>query len=159
MSETRELRYTVALRWTGNAGEGTATYHGYSRDHVVGGGDKPLIAGSTDPHFYGGDNARWNPEELLVASVSACHQLWYLHLCAEAGVVVTSYEDNPEGVMVEQADGGGEFTRLILHPRVTIRTGGNVGLAHDLHERAHALCFIARSLNFPVTYEAAIEAK
>jgi organic hydroperoxide reductase OsmC/OhrA len=153
---TREHRYVTTLRWTGNRGEGTSNYRAYSRDHVIETEGKPAIAGSSDPHFRG-DGARWNPEELLVASLSSCHQLWYLHLCAEAGIVVTAYEDRAEGVMVEQGDGGGAFSNVTLHPRVTIRAG-DARLAHELHERAHALCFIARSVNFPVGCEPVIEA-
>jgi len=152
---TREHRYVTTLRWTGNRGEGTASYRGYARDHVIEAEGKPSIAGSSDPHFRG-DAARWNPEELLVASLSSCHQLWYLHLCAEAGVVVTAYEDRAEGVMVEQADGGGAFAKVILHPRVAIRAG-DAQLARELHHRAHALCFIARSVNFPVECEPVID--
>ena len=154
LESMREHDYFATVRWTGDRGEGTASYRGYSRDHVIESEGKPAIAGSSDPHFRG-DVARWNPEELLVASLSACHQLWYLHLCAEAGVVVTAYEDRAEGVMVEQADGGGAFARVVLHPRVTIRAG-DAQLAHALHKRAHALCFIARSVNFPVECEPAI---
>ena len=149
-------QYDIRVRWTGDCGEGTASYRGYARDHVIEAEGKPPIAGSSDPHFRG-DAARWNPEELLVASLSACHQLWYLHLCAEAGVVVTAYEDRAEGVMVEQPDGGGAFAKVILRPRVVIRAG-SVRLAHELHERAHALCFIARSMNFPVECEPVVEA-
>ena len=154
MNAPRGHRYNATVRWTGNTGTGTQTYRGYKRDHVIESGDKPPIAGSSDPHFRG-DDARWNPEELLVASLSTCHQLWYLHLCAEAGVVVTTYEDNAEGAMQEQPDGGA-FTRVTLHPRVTIRAG-DAHLARELHHRAHALCFIARSVNFPVECEPVIE--
>jgi organic hydroperoxide reductase OsmC/OhrA len=151
----REHKYFATVRWTGNRGEGTADYRAYARDHVVEAEGKPPIAGSSDPHFRG-DAARWNPEELLVASLSACHQLWYLHLCAEAGIVVSAYEDRAEGVMVEQADGGGAFVRVTLHPHVTIQRG-DAQLARELHQRAHALCFIARSVNFPVACEPEIE--
>ncbi|HEX7111909.1 MAG TPA: OsmC family protein, partial [Mizugakiibacter sp.] len=132
----------------------TASYRGYRRDHVIEAADKPPIPGSSDPQFRG-DRTRWNPEELLVASLSACHQLWYLHLAAEAGVVVTAYVDRAEGVMAETADGGGRFTRVVLRPDITIAAGDAV-LAQALHERAHALCFIARSVNFPVEIEAQI---
>ncbi|HJU25678.1 MAG TPA: OsmC family protein, partial [Rhodanobacteraceae bacterium] len=148
-------RYTISLRWTGNTGTGTESYRGYGRDHVIEAEGKQSIAASSDPHFRG-DRARWNPEELLVASLSSCHQLWYLHLCAEAGVVVTAYEDRAEGTMQEQPDGGGAFTRVTLRPRVTIRAG-DAHLARELHHRAHALCFIARSVNFPVECEPEIE--
>lgn len=151
----REHAYFATVRWTGNRGEGTASYRSYARDHVIESEGKPAIAGSSDPHFRG-DAARWNPEELLVASLSACHQLWYLHLCAEAGIMVAAYEDRAEGVMVEQADGGGAFAKVTLHPRVTIGAG-DAQLARELHHRAHALCFIARSVNFPVGCEPVIE--
>jgi len=156
MSAPREHCYTTTVRWTGNAGTGTGSYRGYKRDHVIEAGGKPPIPGSSDPHFRG-DAERWNPEELLVASLSTCHQLWYLHLCAEAGVVVTAYEDHAEGTMIENADGSGEFTRVVLHPCVTIRAGSDPRRARELHHRAHALCFIARSVNFPVECEPLIE--
>ena len=152
----KDHKYSVTIRWTGNTGTGTQTYRGYRRDHVIEANGKPPIVGSSDPHFRG-DGARWNPEELLVASLSTCHQLWYLHLCAEAGVVVTAYEDRAEGTMSENSDGSGEFTRVILHPHVVLRAGSDAQLAHELHHRAHALCFIARSVNFPVECEPVIE--
>ena len=145
-------QYRVSIRWTGNTGEGTASYRGYSRDHVIDGQGKPRIAGSSDPHFRG-DAARWNPEELLLAALSACHQLAYLHLCAVNGVVVTAYEDNAEGVMEERGEGGA-FTSATLHPKVTIRAGCDAQLAQSLHHQAHVACFIAASVNFPVGCEA-----
>jgi len=149
----RSHRYTVTVEWTGNRGEGTAGYRAYDRAHRISCGDKPVLEGSSDPAFRG-DAARWNPEELLVASLSACHQLWYLHLAAEAGVVVTAYVDAAEGEMAEAADGGGAFTRVTLRPRVTVAAGDDAArLARQLHEEAHRLCFIARSVNFPVLCE------
>jgi len=154
--EVREHRYRTELRWTGDAGSGTSGYAAYRRDHVVTAAGKPPIAGSSDPHFRG-DPQRWNPEELLVASLSACHQLWYLHLCADAGVIVTDYEDHAEGVMREASDGGGRFTQVVLRPTVQIRSGCDPELAMALHARAHALCFIARSVAFPVTCEPRVQ--
>jgi organic hydroperoxide reductase OsmC/OhrA len=148
----REHRYAVTVRWTGNTGTGTSAYRAYTRNHEIYGEGKPAIPGSSDPHFRG-DRTRWNPEELLVAALSACHQLTYLHLCADAGVIVTAYEDAAQGVMVESADGGGQFTSVVLHPKVTIRAGSNTELANSLHEKAHALCFIARSVSFNVEAE------
>src|SRR5471032_1144958 len=117
-----EHKYQVSVAWTGNRGSGTSGYRDYGRDHIITAGSKAAIAGSSDPAFLG-DASRWNPEDLLVSSVSACHMLWYLHLCSAAGVVVTEYVDNPEGVMAEDADGGGRFTRIILHPEVTLDDG------------------------------------
>ncbi len=149
---TRTHRYRVELQWTGNLGAGTAAYAGYGRDHLISAADKPAIAGSSDPAFRG-DKSRWNPEQLLIASLSACHQLWYLHLCAEAGVVVTAYEDAAEGVMAEEANGAGQFTSVTLRPHVTITAGSDAAAAMALHKPASEHCFIARSMAFPVLHE------
>jgi organic hydroperoxide reductase OsmC/OhrA len=113
---------------------------------------KPSIPGSSDPNFNG-DRTRWNPEELLVASLSACHKLWYLHLCAKAGLVVTSYVDRAEGIMVEDDDGGGRFRRVVLRPAVRFARGADLERARALHAEAHRLCFIANSVNFSVEHE------
>jgi organic hydroperoxide reductase OsmC/OhrA len=141
--------YRVRVTWTGNQGTGTANHLGYSRAHEIAAPGKPVIVGSSDPGFRG-DGARWNPEELLLASASACHKLWYLGLCAQAGIVVISYEDNADGFMIEEANGAGQFTSIVLKPIVTLAQGANAEAAEDLHHKAHEMCFIARSLNFPV---------
>ena len=151
MSKTH--RYAVSLVWTGNTGAGTSSYRSYEREHEIRAGNvKPAIPGSSDPVFRG-DPARWNPEELLVASLSACHQLWYLHLCAEAGVVVLDYVDHAEGEMEETAGGGGFFRRVTLRPQITVAAGSDLAKARELHHAAHAKCFIANSVNFPVDQE------
>lgn len=149
----RTHQYVVAVEWTGNTGSGTSTYRGYERRHEITAptGGKPPIPGSSDPAFRG-DPARWNPEELLVAALAACHKLSYLHLCADAGIGVTSYTDQAEGTMVEEG-GGGHFTRVILRPMITIAAGGDLERARVLHHRAHAMCYIASSVNFPVEHE------
>jgi len=150
--------YSVVVEWTGNTGTGTSGYRSYERRHEISAGAaKPAIPGSSDPAFRG-DAARWNPEELLVASLSACHKLWYLHLCAEAGIVVLTYRDQAEGVMEELADGSGCFRRVILRPRVTVAGGSDLVKARELHDAAHGKCFIARSVNFPVEHEVEITA-
>jgi organic hydroperoxide reductase OsmC/OhrA len=147
--------YTVRIDWTGNRGTGTSGYRDYGREHTIGAGSKPDIAGSSDPQFRG-NAERWNPEELLVAAAAACHKLWYLHLCADAGIAVQTYADEAVGTMVESADGG-RFTRIVLRPRVAIRAGDDAALAAQLHHRAHALCYIANSVNFPIDCEPAIK--
>jgi organic hydroperoxide reductase OsmC/OhrA len=153
----KQHHYAIELQWTGNQGTGTSDYRAYSRNHVLRGEGKPEIPGSSDPTFRG-DRSRYNPEEMLVAALSSCHMLWYLHLCAEAGVVVESYEDSAQGTMVETADGGGKFSEVVLRPRVGLRPGSDHGKAAALHERAHHLCFIANSVNFPVRCEAEVVA-
>lgn len=145
-------RYTVTVKWTGNTGSGTSGYRNYERRHEISAGDrKPVIPGSSDPAFRG-DPARWNPEELLVASLSACHKLWYLHLCADHGIVVLEYIDRAEGIMQETADGSGHFERVVLRPEVTVAAGTDLARARELHALAHASCFIANSVNFPVEH-------
>lgn len=148
-------RYAVTIEWTGNTGAGTAGYRAYSRSHDIAAPGKPVILGSSDPAFRG-DPARWNPEELLVAAVAACHKLWYLHLCAVAGVVVTAYVDHAEGEMDEASDGSGRFTRVTLKPEVTIASSSDRATAKALHAEAHAKCFVANSVNFPVACDARV---
>lgn len=148
----RKHRYIVRTDWTGNRGEGTRTYRAYEREHEYRAPGKPVIPASSDPAFRG-DATRYNPEDLLVAALSGCHMLTYLHLCAVAGVVVTAYSDEASGTMQETEDGGGCFTDVVLRPRVTITGDSDATLAHTLHERAHHLCFIASSVNFAVTCE------
>jgi organic hydroperoxide reductase OsmC/OhrA len=144
--------YEVRVDWTGNEGKGTETYRSYRRDHEITSGSKAGIPGSSDPAFLG-DPARYSPEELLVASLSGCHMLWYLHLCAVSGVVVLGYCDTAAGEMAENVDGSGQFTRVVLRPVVRIAAGGDPGKASALHHEAHRYCFIARSVNFPVELE------
>lgn len=149
-----EHTYRVSVQWTGNQGSGTSGYRQYGRDHVIRAAGKPDVPGSSDPAFRG-DAARWNPEDLLVASASACHKLWYLHLCADAGIVVLAYVDHAEGTMVEGPQGGA-FSRIALRPQVTLRAGDDRDLAERLHHQAHEKCYIANSVNFPIVCEPTI---
>jgi organic hydroperoxide reductase OsmC/OhrA len=154
----RNHRYIVSNRWTGNLGPGTSDYRAYSRNHEMNGAAKAgPIPCSSDPVFRG-DPSRYNPEELLVGSLSACHMLAMLHLCASAGIVVMDYSDEAEGEMRENPDGSGEFTRVVLRPRMTITDPSRIADAIALHHRAHQLCFIARSVNFPVEHEPVVAA-
>lgn len=146
--------YDLEIVWTGNDGEGTRTYRSYRRDHEIRAAGRPVLAGSSDPAFRG-DPTRYNPEQLLVAALSSCHLLWYLHLCAVNGIIVHDYRDDAQGEMAENANGSGQFVRVVLRPRV--RISGDGEKAHALHAEAHRYCFIARSVNFPVAIEPQIE--
>ena len=153
----REHHYQVTIAWTGNRGTGTSGYRGYARDHEISAeGKSGAIAGSSDPLFRG-DPSRYNPEELLVASLSACHMLWFLHLCSDAGIAVTSYTEAALGEMTEQAGGAGEFTKVTLRPRVKISDPARAADIPALHAKAHELCFISRSVNFPVEHQGTVE--
>jgi organic hydroperoxide reductase OsmC/OhrA len=153
----RTHSYDVSVAWTGNRGTGTSGYLAYERDHDVSAAGLPTIAGSSDPAFRG-DPSRWNPELELTAALSQCHMLWYLHLCAAAGVTVTRYTDAAHGVMTETADGGGRFTEVVLRPHVIVAATDMIETAASLHQDAHAKCFIASSVNFPVRHEPVIVA-
>lgn len=142
--------YTSSIRWTGNMGAGTASYTAYDRSHLLEIAGKPMMPLSSDTAFRG-DKSSYNPEELLVASISSCHMLWYLHLCAANGVVVVAYTDNAKGIMVESDDGGGRFKEVRLAPEIIISRESNIQLANQLHEEAHKKCFIANSVNFQIT--------
>jgi len=149
-NSTRVHQYQVRTTWTGNTGEGTANYRAYKRDHEIAGASKTApILGSSDPLFRG-DPARYNPEELLVAALSACHMLWVLHLCADAGITITAYSDEPMGIMTEEPDGSGRFTKVTLRPRMNITDAARIAEATALHDRVHKVCAIALSVNFPV---------
>jgi organic hydroperoxide reductase OsmC/OhrA len=148
----KQHTYRVTVEWTGNRGLGTPNHTGYGRDHIISTAAKPPIAGSSDAAFRG-DAARWNPEDLLLASISACHKLWYLGLCAKVGISVVSYRDEAEATMVEQPNGAGRFVSAVLRPRISIQPGGDMAIAHRLHHDAHEYCFIANSVNFPVSCE------
>ena len=147
----KEHSYKVTIKWTGNRGTGTSDYRSYERSHIISGEHKGDISGSSDIAFRG-DSSGYNPEELLVASVSGCHMLWFLHECAVNGVIVTGYTDNPVGIMVENQGAGGRFTEVVLHPHVTVADKIMLEKLALLHENAHAKCFIANSLNFPVKH-------
>ena len=143
--------YAITTTWTGNRGEGTSSYRAYGRDHDLVAEGRPVLAASSDPAFRG-DAERWNPELLLVAALSDCHLLAYLHLCAVNGVVVTGYRDQAVGTM-EQIGDGGRFTEVVLRPVVTVAEASMIERANALHHDAHESCFIASSVNFEVRTE------
>lgn len=150
--------YQTDITWTGNLGTGTDHYRNYSRDYEIKIAHKPIIAGSADPAFRG-DSSRYNPEELLLSSIATCHLLWYLHLCADHGVIVEAYTDHATGTMEELSNGSGHFTEIVLHPIVTVSNETMVAAAKELHEKANKMCFIANSVKFPIRHHAEIIVK
>jgi organic hydroperoxide reductase OsmC/OhrA len=145
--------YSLIVNWTGNKGEGTNGYKSYQRSHEIIIEGKEIIKSSSDPAFLG-DGTKHNPEELLLASISSCHMLWYLHLCSDAGIVVTNYIDNAKGIMEETTNDGGKFTSVTLYPTITLKNIEQQEQANALHTKANELCFIANSLNFKVGHDA-----
>ena len=145
--------YTAQIAWTGNRGDGTRRYKGYDRTWRIATPGKLPIECSNDP-LLGGDPAKPNPEDLLLASLAGCHMLWYLHLASIAGIVVSAYEDTPTGVGETGERGEGRFLRAVLRPKITVERGADLTRADALHGEVHHYCFIARSVNFPIAYEA-----
>jgi organic hydroperoxide reductase OsmC/OhrA len=149
-----EHQYNIRIKWSGNKGCGTSSYKAYERDFDLSAQNKEqIIHGSSDPAFLG-DPKRYNPEEMLVASISSCHMLWYLHLCASQKIVVTAYIDHAEGFMQEHEDGSGSFSKVILKPKITLLKLADQIEADKLHKKANQMCFIANSCNFSILHQA-----
>lgn len=154
----RQHSYRTTVTWTGNTGSGTSNYRAYGREHEVSAEGPPPLMGTADPAFRGTAD-RWNPEQLLLASLAQCHMLSYLAMCALGGVVVTGYTDEADGTMAEDGAGGGRFTEVVLRPRVEVASAQDVERARALHDEAHKKCFIANSVNFPVRHEPVVTAR
>ncbi len=147
----KKHHYKTTIQWTGNKGTGTSSYRDYERSHTISIENKPVIEGSSDPAFRG-DKTKYNPEEMLLSSLSSCHMLWYLHFCSEAGIIVTDYIDHATGIMEETNNGSGHFVEVTLHPAVTVQNEEMAEKAKELHHKANEFCFIANSVNFPVKH-------
>lgn len=148
----RQHNYSATIKWTGNKGKGSSNYNEFERSHTISIDSKPDILCSSDPAFRG-DKTKYNPEELLLASLSSCHMLWYLHLCSESKIIVTNYVDNATGTMIEKSNGSGYFSEVSLNPTVIVTESSMIEKAIELHEKANEFCFIANSVNFKVSHK------
>ena len=148
----RQHNYSATIKWTGNKGKGSSNYKEFERSHIISVDNKPDILCSSDPAFRG-DKTKYNPEELLLASLSSCHMLWYLHLCSESNIIVTKYIDNVTGVMIEKPNGSGYFSEVSLNPTVIVTENSMIEKAIELHKKANEFCFIANSVNFKVSHK------
>ncbi|MCC6815448.1 MAG: OsmC family protein [Saprospiraceae bacterium] len=146
----KEHIFSIETTWNGDIGTGTSAYEAYSRDHTISlPGKIQSIEGSSAPEFRG-DSNKYNPEELFISAFSSCHMLWYLHLCADAGIIVKEYKDQATGILKMQNNSEGQFSEIALHPIVRITDESKIELALQLHEKAHQYCFISNSCNFSV---------
>lgn len=152
---TKKHDFPNRIIWTGNRGTGTSAYKAYNRTWDMALDGKETLSCSNDP-LLGGDPSKYNPEDMLIAAVSSCHMLWYLHLCSTAGVIVTAYEDYPIGIGESEPDGTGHFVEAILRPKITITPDSDADKALVIHDDIHKHCFIAKSVNFPVRFEVQI---
>lgn len=152
MKSMKQHFYKSTVIWTGNKGTGTNDYRSYERSHTINIAGKPDILASSDAVFRG-EKHKHNPEDLMVAALSGCHMLWYLHLCSDNGVIVTYYADHAMGTMDENPDGSGQFSEVTLHPEVVVKDASMIEKANALHHEAQKMCFMARSVNFPVHHK------
>lgn len=154
---SKHHQYKLTVKWTGNKGEGTSDYKAYERSHEISiKGKKKLLCSSESP--FRGDIKKYNPEDLLLASLSSCHMLWYLHLCADEGIVVLEYSDNAEAKMIQTSNGSGYFTEAVLNPKVVVSETKMLKKALELHKKANSYCFIANSVKFSVYHKPQISA-
>ncbi len=151
--KSRLYLYTVDVKWTGNLGQGTSSYRAYNRTWDLCSPGKPVVACSNDP-LLGGNPAQYNPEDMLIGALSACHMLWFLHLASDAGIVVEAYEDHAEATGETLPNGASRFLEAVLCPVITLQNGNDPDKADGLHKKVHDFCFIARSVNFPVRFAA-----
>lgn len=158
MSGSKNHIYNTTVIWTGNKGAGTSAYKAYERTWDMAAEGKPIVHCSNDP-LLGGDTSKYNPEDLLLSALSSCHMLWYLHLCSVAKITVLSYEDTPHAIGEVEPSGKGKFLSATLKPKIIITANSDQQKAMDIHSKIHEYCFIARSINFPVTYEPEISIK
>jgi organic hydroperoxide reductase OsmC/OhrA len=148
---SKQHHYQLKVTWTGNKGTGTDHYTHYERSHIIEIKNKVTIFASSDTPFLG-DASKHNPEDFLLASLSTCHMLWYLHLCADEGIIVTAYTDHPKGVLTQLDHGGGAFSEVTLFPEVTVKDKNMINKANELHQKANQKCFIANSVNFKIKH-------
>jgi organic hydroperoxide reductase OsmC/OhrA len=148
---SHEHHFACHLTWTGASKGPTRRYDAYDRTYQIDVEGKPALVGSAAPPFRG-NGALHNPEDWLVAALSACHCLSYLAIAARAELVVVAYEDRATGTMA-MIDRRIRFREVILRPRVHVAPGSDLELARSFHHDAHEQCFIANSVNFPVRNE------
>ncbi|REC55529.1 OsmC family peroxiredoxin [Chryseobacterium piscium] len=154
----KQHQYKSKIKWTGNTSESTQNYRSYERSYTISVDGKAEIKGSSDPAFLGNPELH-NPEDLLLASVSSCHLLWYLHFCSVNKILVLEYIDFVEGTMIESENGSGKFTEIILKPKILVAEKEMIEKAIELHHKANEYCFIANSLNFEVKHQPEINYK
>lgn len=138
--------YTLDLKWNGNKNDDPRTY---DRSFILSANGKTEIMGSADS-FSRGDAKRWNPEEMLLASLSSCHMLWYLYLCSTSKIIVTSYQDHPTGILNIDPNGISRFIEATLNPQIVIADSTRHEEALSLQQQAHDKCYIVNSVNFEV---------
>ena len=146
--------YLATVEWRSGGGfrEGT-----YSRAHKLSFDGGAVVPGSASPQVVAppySDPAGVDPEEALIASASACHMLWFLHLARDLGLDVAAYRDEARGTMGKDERGKMAMTRIVLRPEIEFagEAPDSEALAR-LHHEAHERCFIANSLRTEIVVE------
>ena len=131
------------------------SYKEYSRFYLVRSEGKADFMATAAPEYFG-SKYHYNPEDMLVVALSACHMLTYLAFAANSKIEVLSYEDDASGTLAEEGKVV-KFKEVILRPKIKITAASDKNKAAELHDKAHHGCFIANSVNFAVKVEPVFE--
>ncbi len=150
--------FKVALNWIKKESKMDSSTRIYTKSHHISIEGKPDLEVSAAKAFKGDPNL-YNPEDLLLSSLTSCHMMSYLYCCAQHKIEVISYQDHSEATLQVNPDGSGKIVKVDLFPEIIISDSSQTELALSLHKKANELCFIANSCNFPVYHHAKCSAK
>jgi organic hydroperoxide reductase OsmC/OhrA len=139
--------FPITLTWTGNTLEEA---YNRSGDTAKPGGPAAIPVSSTAA--FGGDPARWNPEELLASALATCHMLTFLALAAKARLEVRGYQDPAQSTM-DTVDRITKVVEIALRPTITVAAGTDLAKVEELFQKAHKYCIIANSITAKVVME------
>lgn len=149
--------FAISLEWQSNLRSPDAALAEYSREGVMtAAGHDPVSVSAAGG--FGGDIARWNPEELVIGALSQCHMLSFLWVARDEGVAILDYRDDAQGSM-EMRGGTGAMTQVTLRPHVVVASTSEADRVEALHERAAGMCIIRASVNFPVELESGVSVR
>ncbi|MGV0957916.1 OsmC family protein [Empedobacter falsenii] len=150
--------FKVALNWMKKDNISSSLSRIYTKSHHISIEGKPDLEVSAAKAFKGDPNL-YNPEDLLLSSLTSCHMMSYLYCCMQYKIEVISYQDHSEATLQVNPDGSGKIVKVDLFPEIIISDSSQIELALSLHKKANELCFIANSCNFPVYHHAKCSAK
>ena len=150
--------FKVALNWIKKEPQTDSSTRIYTKSHHISIEGKPDLEVSAAKAFKGDPNL-YNPEDLLLSSLTSCHMMSYLYCCMQYKIEVISYQDHSEATLQVNPDGSGKIVKVDLFPEIIISNSSQIELALSLHKKANELCFIANSCNFPVYHHPKCNAK
>jgi organic hydroperoxide reductase OsmC/OhrA len=141
----------AAIRWRRTSAD--YTYDTYNRAHEIAFKDGAVVLAASSAPDFKGDDALVNPEEAFVASLSSCHMLTFLAICARKRLTVETYDDDAVGFLDRGPSGKLWMGRAVLRPCVRFAGPVDEATLAELHHKSHENCFIANSVTTDVTIE------